>query len=171
MIFSVLTSEDQKSSLVNLYCIFTRLTYTGLKTSVKKLSRTFTTSSLICLGSLLIKSISLACLSIRIFSSLMLYWFAMVVASGPALAGMSAKLSQGRVRIKEIWCPCKQAAKQIECMSSCLWSSRCWSEDTPGMLEDSCTRLASILYNGSLSFTASHTCFLSQPPYFTLCYT
>ncbi len=38
-------------------------------------AQTFTTSSLICLGSLLIRSISLVWLSFTIFSSLVLYWY------------------------------------------------------------------------------------------------
>lgn len=50
-----------------------------------KNTHTFTTSSLICFGSLLIKSISLVWLSLRIFSSLVLYWSAILGASGPRL--------------------------------------------------------------------------------------
>lgn len=50
-------------------------------------SHTFTTSSLICLGSLLIKSISLVWLSFRIFSSLVLYWSAILGAPGPKQVG------------------------------------------------------------------------------------
>lgn len=55
---------------------------TGVTFSILSLTRwclhaaqTFTTSSLICLGSLLIKSISLVWLSFTIFSSLVLYWY------------------------------------------------------------------------------------------------
>lgn len=68
-------------------------------------AQTFTTSSLICLGSLLIKSISLVWLSLTIFSSLVLYWYwsAMVVeAAGPGRGHRRWEKSEAEVRVSSL---------------------------------------------------------------------
>lgn len=56
-------------------------------------AQTFTTSSLICLGSLLIRSISLVWLSFTIFSSLVLYWY------WSAMVGLQVLDGQETVRV------------------------------------------------------------------------
>lgn len=83
-------------------------------------AQTFTTSSLICLGSRLIRSISLVWLSFTIFSSLVLYWYWSAMATSPGRPGDGESEPSWIKRLSSLLNPC---ITTVTLPLACQWTA------------------------------------------------